>query len=94
MAKLHAELSLTLRTSTQLTTEAKHAVQTTIRVDGKVLRTNLCIVDNSVTLVQQTNNGTLELVGRGDGRLHQGLKYLWRTGLEGFAEGLLLKLTH
>jgi hypothetical protein len=88
VAELHAELSLSLRASSQQRTEPEHSVQRAISVDGEILSIGLGIDDDSVALVQQTNDGTLELGGRGDGRLHQGLQDLGSSLCEGLAESL------
>lgn len=93
VAELHRELTLTLSSSSELGREAEHRVQTAVGIEGEVLRANLSIRDNGVALVEQTDNVTLELVGCGDGSLHQGLEDLGLGGKEGLAEGLLGSVT-
>lgn len=89
VAKLHAELALALRGGAQLRAEAKHGVEAAVADEGKVLAANLRVVDGGVALVHEHEDVALELVGRGNGRLHQRLEDLAARLGEGLAEGHL-----
>ena len=89
MAKLHRKLPLPLRRGPQLRRKAKHAVQTAIGIEGEILRADVRLADDGIPFVQQADDVALELVGRRDGRLHQGFQDLGFGHGEGLAERLL-----
>ena len=89
MAEFHAELALALSSSTELRAEAKHSVQTAVADESEILTANIGVVDGSVTLVHEHKNVTLELVGGGDGGLHERLKNLTTSLGERLLEGHL-----
>ena len=71
MTKLHRKLAFTLTSRTKESGESKHAVKTTVGVDGEVLRAILGVVDDGITLIEQSHDISLELVRSSDGRFHQ-----------------------
>src|SRR6266536_69571 len=89
MTVLHAKFSLALCRSSQLRAETKHSVQAAVCCQSEVLRPNLGIADHRVSLVQQSNDISLELVWCCDGRLHQRLQHLRLCFLESLTESLL-----
>lgn len=89
VAELHAELALALSGSAQLGAEAKHGVQTAVADEGEVLTANIGVVNGGVTLVHEHQNVALELVGGGDGGLHQGLEDLATSIVESLSESHL-----
>lgn len=86
--KLHSKLALTLRSRTELGREAKHGIQRDISKERELVDTDISLLDDGVALVHEANNVTLELVGRGDDDLHEGLEDNWAGVDEGLAEGL------
>ncbi|CAH0056777.1 unnamed protein product [Clonostachys solani] len=89
VAKLHGELSLALRGGAELGAEAEHGVEGAVAGEGEVLGADVGVVDGGVALVHEHEDAALELVGGGDGGLHEGLEDLAAGLLEGLAEGHL-----
>ncbi|GJD04898.1 hypothetical protein ColKHC_13723 [Colletotrichum higginsianum] len=89
VAELHTELALALGGGAKLGAEAEHGVQTAVADEGEVLGADLGVVDGGVALVHEHDDVALELVGRGDGGLHEGLEDLAAGLVEGLAEGHL-----
>ncbi|KAJ0162728.1 hypothetical protein CTA2_4081 [Colletotrichum tanaceti] len=89
VAELHGELALALGGGAELGAEAEHGVQTAVADKGEVLGADLGVVDGGVALVHEHDDVALELVGRGDGGLHEGLEDLAAGLVEGLAEGHL-----
>lgn len=89
MAKLHGELSLALRGGAELGAEAEHGVEGAVAGEGEVLGADVGVVDGGVALVHEHEDAALELIGGGDGGLHEGLEDLAARLLEGLAEGHL-----
>src|SRR5271154_3892538 len=89
MAKLHAELAFPLRRGSQIPAEAKQSMQTAVGEDCEIVYSDFCIIDHSISFVQQPNNISLELIRGGDHSFHQRLQH-YRIALhERTTEGLL-----